>query len=337
MKKFIYLLIFIAGFNPVFAKETQRLVWPPPPDEPRIEYVKAIHNSDDFGIKKGFFSKVADFLFGEEERGLVAPFGVHSDGERVYTTDIASKSLYIFDKKENEMIVVEGSEKEKFLYPIDIAVSAKGDMFVSDSVRAKIYVFNKKGDFVYNISFKELQRPVGLAISADEQKLYIVDALSSQIHITSLKGQYLSSIGKNGRGDGEFNRPTFMDIGNDGKLYVADSMNHRVQMLDKDGKFINKFGKLGQEIGSFGSPRGISVDGHGNIYVSDTMFNNVQIFNQSGELLLVLGHYGDARGEFALPEDISITKDNVIYITDTNNKRVQVLKLLNSNNGGSAK
>lgn len=330
MKKFIYILIFFVSSSFLYAKEVKKLVWPPPPDEARIEYVASIKDYKDFGIEKGFFSKAFDFLFGEEDRPLHSPFGTHADGDRIYVTDIAYREVYVFDKKKNKVITIEGSKKEKFLYPVDVITDKNGNIYISDSVMAKVFVFDEEGDFSYNISFKELQRPVGLAISADGQKLYIVDALSSQIHVTTPKGKYLGAIGKKGNGDGEFNRPTFMDVGSDGKLYVSDSMNHRVQILDKDGNFISKFGQLGQEIGSFGSPRGISVDSEGNIYVSDTMFNNVQIFNQNGELLMVLGRYGDKKGEFSLPEDISINTNDEIYMTDVNNKRLQVFKLINT-------
>lgn len=335
MKKFIYILIFTAGT--LYGANVPKLVWPSPPDEAKIEYVASVVSSKDLGIKKSFLSRTIDFLFGEDELPLSAPFGMHSDKERVYVTDIVSKSLYIFDKKENEMLTIEGSKKEKFLYPIDVVTDSNGNIYVSDSVRVKIYVFKKNGDFSHTIAPKILQRPVGIAISSDDKKLYIIDSVSSQIHVTTLKGEFIGSIGKNGLGDGEFNRPTFIDVGSDGKLYVADSMNHRVQILDKDGKFIRKFGQLGNEIGCFGSPRGISVDSQNNIYVSDTMFNNMQIFNQNGELLMVLGRYGDKKGEFSLPEDISITADDTIYVTDTNNRRVQAFRLIKSTGARSSR
>jgi DNA-binding beta-propeller fold protein YncE len=255
----------------------------------------------------------------------------------MYVTDVVTKQLKVFDKKKNKVIVIEGSDDEAFLYPIDVVTDKSGNIYVSDSVRAKVFVFEDDGDFSYTIAPKELQRPVGLAMSVDGQKLYIVDAVSSKIHVTTPKGKYIGAIGKRGNGDGEFNRPTFMEVGSDGKLYISDSMNHRVQILDKDGNFISKFGQIGQEIGNFGSPRGISVDSEGNIYVSDTMFNVIQVFNQKGELLLVFGNFGGKRGEFALAEDISITDDNMIYIADTNNKRVQLFKFLDSSGKRSIK
>jgi len=328
MNKLILLGVFLLCTSYLGAKNVQKLVWPSPPDEPRIEYVTAATKSEEFGIEKGFFSKVYDFIIGEEGAILSSPFGIHVNKTRVYVTDIGSKSLYVFDKEEDKTLNIRGSDKEKFLYPIDVISDSKGNIFVSDSIQAKIYVFDKDGDFSYIIAPQVFQRPVGIAISPDETKLYIVDALASQIHVTTLKGKFLYSIGSKGSGEGEFNRPTFIDIADDGNLYISDSMNHRVQILDSDGKFISKFGRLGQEIGSFGSPRGISVDSDGNIYVSDTMFNTIQIFNKNGELLMVFGRYGGRKGEFALAEDISILPDGVIYITDTNNKRVQVFKLL---------
>lgn len=337
MKRVIYILLFFVVGGSLNAKEVQKLVWPPPPDEAKIEYVKMIKNSKDLGIEKGFFTKAFDFLFGEDEKSFTSPFGLHVDKERVFVTDVVTKQLKVFDKKKNKIIVVEGSDDEAFLYPIDVVTDKSGNIYVSDSIRAKVFVFEDDGDFSHIIAPRELQRPVGLAISVDGQKLYIVDPVSSQIHVTTPKGKYLGVIGKKGNRDGEFNRPTFMDVGSDGKLYVSDSMNHRVQILDKDGNFISKFGQLGQEIGNFGSPRGISVDSQNNIYVSDTMFNVIQIFNQKGELLLVFGSFGGKRGEFALAEDVSITDDDMIYIADTNNKRVQLFKFLDSSGKGGVK
>ncbi|MDQ1339357.1 MAG: hypothetical protein QG567_509, partial [Campylobacterota bacterium] len=178
MNKFLYILIFMLGSSYLYAVNTPKLVWPPPPDEAKIEYVSSVRDSKDLGIKKSFFSRAVNFLFGEDEIPLSAPFGMHSDKERVYVTDIVHKELYVFDKKENEILTIEGSKKEKFLYPIDVVTDSTGNIYVSDSVRVKIYVFKKNGNFSHTIAPKVLQRPVGIAISPDDKKLYIVDSVS---------------------------------------------------------------------------------------------------------------------------------------------------------------
>ena len=330
----IVLLIISISLN---AKDTDKLVWPAKPDEPRIEYITSVIKSKNLGIEQGFFSKIYDFFLGEEERVLSAPFGIHSDETRVYLTDVSYKSMYVFDKKEDKVITVIGSDDESFLYPIDVITDNDGNIYVSDSVRSKIYVFEEDGDYKYTIKPLILQRPVGLAINNELKRLYIVDALACQIHVTSLKGKYIKSIGTKGSGFAQFNRPTFIDISKDGKLYVSDSMNHRIQVLDRDGRYLHSFGKLSKYIGGFGSPRGVALDSDENVYVSDTMYNIIQVFNKNGELLMAFGSYGLRAGEFALPEDISINMNNEMYITDTNNKRVQLFNLLNKTSTGSLK
>ncbi len=337
MLKFIYILFLSVVVLSVDAKESvsesqpERLVWPKD-DEARIEYISSINSADGLGIEKGFFTKVYDFIFGENDLMLSAPFGIHADANRIYVTDIASKSVFVFDKQEDETIILEGSEDENFIYPIDVIADKNGNIYVSDSILGKIFVFDKDGEFSYQIAFKELNRPIGIAISADSKNLYIVDVASNQIHVTTLEGKFLKSFGQRGDGEAEFNKPTYIDVAKDGNIYIADSMNHRIHVLDKEGNFVRHFGRLSQNIGGFANPRGISLDSDDNVYVSDTMYNTVQIFNKFGEILMRFGRYGGDRGEFALVEDISITQGNIIYIADVNNKCIKIFKRLDPKN-----
>ncbi len=335
--KCIAISIFLLLTLSLEAVQTKKLVWPSPPDEPRIEFINSIRDYKDTGVEKGFFTKVYDFIMGEDISVISSPFGLHVDDEKIYITDITSKSIHVFDKNDYDKVKIEGSDKETFLYPVDIVTDKRGNIYVSDALRAKVYVFEEDGEYQFSIKPKELQRPVGIAVNNDKERLYIVDALASKIHITDLKGKFVKSIGSKGLAGGEFNRPTFIDIAQDGKLYISDSMNHRIQILDSEGRYIHSFGKLSQNIGGFGNPRGIALDSNENIYVTDTMYNTIQIFNKKGELLMVFGNYGFRDGEFSLPEDISITSDNEIYISDTNNKRLQLFKLLDQNNKRSVK
>ena len=337
INKFILISTFFLFTACLEAKETKRVVWPSPPDEPRIEYIAAINDYEDMGIEKGFFSKIYDYMLGEDEPVIASPFGLHTDSKKVYITDVSSKVLYVFDKEEYNQITIAGSDEETFLYPIDVVTDKRGNIYVSDSVRSKIYVFKDDGKYKYTIKPKSLQRPVGIAVNDKIDRLYIVDAMASQIHVTTLKGKFIKSIGSKGLRVGEFNRPTFIDISANGNLYISDSMNHRIQILDSEGQYIHAFGELSQNIGGFGNPRGIALDSNENIYVSDTMYNTIQIFNKNGELLMVFGSYGFRKGEFSLPEDISITSDNEIYISDTNNKRLQLFKLLDQTDKRSLK
>lgn len=314
----------------------QERVWPLPPDTPRFVYERSVIKADDLQISRSVWRKIWDFLAGNEEQVLNVPFGLHvgNDG-KLFVSDSGAPAVFIFDRQNNGMKVIEGMEviegggEQPFVSPIDLSTDGKGNLYVSDSGLAKVFVFDSKNRFVRTIGTEEiLGRPTGIAVDPTENKLYVVDTLKSCIHLYSLEGSYLKTFGKEGNRQGEFNKPTYIAIGRNGDLYVVDTMNHRVQVLDKEGNFIRMFGQLGDQIGDFASPRGIALDEDQNIYVSDTLFNAVQIFNPQGELLLVIGEYGDKKGEFSAPKDLFMDKSGTLYIADALNSRIQMIKKL---------
>ena len=63
------------------APEKSAPVWPAPPDEPRIRYVRSLHGPADIGQSPSVFTRVGHWLTGEEgERlALQKPFGLALD------------------------------------------------------------------------------------------------------------------------------------------------------------------------------------------------------------------------------------------------------------------
>jgi hypothetical protein len=88
LRKLFYLLLIIMAAamsigmgsgKPAGEVQKQRLVWPPPPWEPKIEFLYSISSPDDMQIKKGFFRRVWEFVAGESREGIIKPFGVFAD------------------------------------------------------------------------------------------------------------------------------------------------------------------------------------------------------------------------------------------------------------------
>jgi len=317
--------MLIIQFN-IYAKE--KLVWPPPPDKPKIEWIKSIKKVEDVEGERGFFGKILDVIIGKEKKQIIKPFGSYFIGNRLYFTDTGAKTLFIFDFKNKKVDYIDNIGDYKFSSPIDVVVDKKGNIYVSDSVLGAVFVFDNNKRYKGKIGSGFLKRPTGLTINHKKGWLYVSDTVAGKIYIFDLKGKLIKQIGKTGKGDGEFNKPTFITLDKKGNLYVVDTMNARVQIFDENGKFLRKFGKRGTVIGTFANPRGIAVDSDGNIYVTDTLLSAVQIFNQKGQLLLVVGYYGTRDGEFAFPEDISISSKNYIFVSDSYNMRIQVLRYL---------
>jgi len=302
-----------------------QLVWPPPPDQPRIAYVQGISNPSDAGVRASLFHRLSNWLSGAVQGGepLNHPFGIAVDEAGDFcVTDTAADAVCYFDRTAKRWYRWTEVGGVAFSSPVAVA-KAGNTLYVADSVLGAIIAFDLEGRLLFRVT-DQLTRPSGLAISAD--RLLVADAARHCIAIFDLRGKFLSRFGTRGAGAGEFNFPTHVAADSRGHIYVTDSMNSRVELFDGNGKFERQIGGPGDGPGTFSRPKGIAVDGGGRVYVVDALFGNVQIFDSSGLLLLDFGRAGSGPGEFSLPAGIAVGTDNLVYVADTYNGRVQVFK-----------
>ena len=336
---FVFLLALIAGCAATgeIARPDVKIFWPPPPLEPRIEYMYTVSSPYDLGITKTWFGKFLDSVFGREDIGerFVIPHGVFlGEKGRLLVTDTGNSSVHIFDtEKKDHKRFGEIGDDMFLVSPIGISEDHEGNIYVSDSALKKIFVFDRDGEYIFSFG-DDLQRPTGLAIDADRKMIFVVDTVGSKVVVYDLKGKELYSFGKNGDQDGEFNYPTHIFLGQDGLVYISDTLNFRVQAFDINGQFQFKFGKAGDAWGDMSKPKGIAVDSEGHIYVVDSAFETVQIFRKDGKLLLNFGSSGTGPGNFNIPAGIYIDKKDNIIITDSYNRRIQVFRYLRGKERG---
>ena len=326
----IYALIAIllVACAPSPEKKVWDIIWPLPPDEPRIKYVGMLQSSSDVeepsGLLEAFLGEA------DNESVLIKPYGVAVDKDgRVYVTDIGR--VFVFDKKNQKLSFIgDGSGAGTLRRPIAITISQDGRVYVSDIVSDRVFVYNSEGKFMTAIGHQgEFERPTGLAIDEKRRRLYVSDTKKHNIRAYSLDDEsLLLTIGERGSGVGEFNFPTDIAVDSTGNLYVVDTGNFRVQVFDPDGKYIKSMGRIGDTPGSFARPKGIAIDSEDHIYVVDAAFDNFQIFNKEGNLLLFVGETGVMPGKFSGPRDIFIDDKDRIYVVEQFTRRVQVLQYL---------
>ncbi len=306
------------------------IIWPKPPDVPRIRFVNSISRAKDYNIKKTGFDKFFRFLKGEQSTSIMNPYGVITDDRnRLFIVDTSCRCVHVFDVENNAHYTFPDGDTS-FMTPIDIALDGEGRIFVSDSEYGVVKVFINGGkDYVQEIGKGLLERPTGLAVNNVTGELLIVDTVGSQILKYKLEDlKFKGDIGKVGSIEGMFHYPTNIFLSKDGKIYISDTLNFRIQIFTPEGKFIHAFGEAGDGPGYFSRPRGVAVDSDGNIYVVDALFDNVQMFNSEGRLLMAFGGTGSAYGEFWLPAGIYIDGTDRIYVSDSYNKRVQIFQYL---------
>lgn len=306
------------------------IIWPKPPDVPRIRLVNSISHPEDMNISEQGLSRFIRFLKGETNKPIVNPYGVITDREgRLYIVDNFYRLVHVFNEASGAYYTFP-DDSTSLISPIGIAIDSNDTIYVSDSKDAAIKIFRNGGkQYIGEIGRGLLERPTGIAYNARADELLVVDTQNSEI-IRYDTGNYKVKgvIGKEGNIKGHFYKPTNIAAALDGKLIVSDSLNFRIQILSPDGEFIEDFGRAGDGPGYFSRPRGVASDSDGNIYVVDALFDNIQIFDNHGRLLMVFGSPGKGYGEFWLPSGIFIDKNDMIYVSDSYNHRVQIFKYL---------
>jgi DNA-binding beta-propeller fold protein YncE len=181
-----------------------------------------------------------------------------------------------------------------------------------------------------------LNDPSGMALDA-QGNLYVADTLNHRIQVFDSDGQFLTTWGSEGSGDGHFHfiygDPSHnlalgaVAVDGQGNVYVADGGNARIQKFDGKGNFLTKWSSLGNDDGQFTRPMDLTVDEDGNVYVIDdrsTPRGRIQKFDSEGNFLARFGE-----GLFGDPGGITIDGKGNLYVTDV--ARGTILKL--DNNG----
>jgi len=317
--------------TPIAREPLPDIVWPKPPEIPRIRFVAAVSKPQDLQIRPGVFRRFFDYLTGKTEVPMVAPYGVETDSRgRLYVVDTFLRAVHVFDVKDSAYYLFP-SDQANLVSPIDIAIEkAGGRIYVSDSKEGVVKIFKDAGkNFAGEIGKGLLERPTGIAVNQKTSELLVVDTLKATIFRFDLAGYQLKGkFGGSGKAQGELNFPTNICVNSDGIIFASDSLNFRIQVFTPDGKFLRGFGSIGSGPGHFSRPKGIAVDSDGNTYVVDGIFDNVQIFDRESRLLMAFGRPGNGDGEFWLPTGIFIDRDDRIYVSDSYNKRVQIFQYL---------
>jgi sugar lactone lactonase YvrE len=302
------------------------------PSRARVDYLRTIPSVREFTKSRSFFAKLVDFIAGpaEDKPEIIRPYATTQDSVgRLLVADPGQKGIHIYDFEKRRYQFLKGPRGKEFVSPVDVACDANDNIYVSDSVRAKVYVLDSRGRFLRTIGGPgleaRLQRPTGMALDRQARRLYLTDTLRHQVLVFGLDGSLIRVIGKRGTGPGEFNFPTALTL-SAGRLYIVDALNFRIQTLTQDGKFIRSFGQLGIQTGTLNRPKGIAADTDGDLYVVDALFETVQVFDPEGRLLYYFGSSGAKPGQFQLPAGITIDDRNIIYVADSLNRRVQVFR-----------
>ena len=209
----------------------------------------------------------------------------------------------------------------------DLAVNKNKDIYVSDSFRNDIQIFDSRG--IFKNKFGSYGSGDGQFYALDSIEIdyngniYVADKYNFRVQKFGSNGNFITKWGSQGFEEGQFEEMSGIATDSQGNVYVADSALERVQKFDSSGNFITKWGSFGGRDGQFRSPDGIDVDINDNVYVVDKLNFRIQKFDSSGNFITKWGSQGFEEGQFNLPVDINSDSNGKIYVVDKDNYRIQ--------------
>lgn len=315
-------------------KIQKKYYFPPLPERPRIEWLRAYSSQNDFP-KSGFSSFLAAILGEEPPLAFDKPLDIKSTGDGIiYVTDPAIAKVFIYDLKNGRVSFLEAPDN--FDRPVGLALDAEANVYVSDGGHKNILVFDRSGTLLRTLGDKkDYEAPGAIAIDQQKKRLYIADTKGHKIVVYDLAGKFLFSFGERGDADGKLNFPGPVAVNRKGEVIVGDTMNSRIQIFDSDGKFLQKFGRRGDGPADFQIIKGIAVDSDQNIYVTDGKGHKFSIYSPTGDYLLTVGALysvlntgREAAAGFVIPQGIDIDRNDTIYVVDQMNQRFQVFQYI---------
>ena len=337
----IPILVFIAASLACAHAELKPVVWPDPPDAPRIRFVRAFKHTDDLD-GSGWASMRRTVLGGSNDPSLVQPMGlaVSADGQRVYIADYSLGAVLVADLAGRSLQLFARDEPKGKAF--NVALDAEENVYVSDPIGGVVRVFSRAGKSLLAIGNKQLERPTGIAVDQKNKLLYVSDTSrrkseNHRVRVFDLAGKWLRDLGaqegrpSKGNEDGQWHFPTYIAIDpTSGDVYVGDTMNFRIQVFSAAGVFQRKYGENGDSPGTFARIKGLAFDSLGNLYIVDGDHSNVQLFDKQFHPLMFFGGYARKLEYFDIPSGIAIDPlTNRIYVCNEYIARINTYELIN--------
>jgi hypothetical protein len=128
-------------------------------------------------------------------------------------------------------------------------------------------------------------------IEFDHQgRVYVLDSGNNRIQVFDSLANYQRTIGRHGKGPGEFSEPTDMTVNATGQLIVADYNNRRVHILDLTGNYLSGFNfKNPYTIENFSCLAPNKIIAPYNLKFKDEKNSLLFIIDERGELIDQIG------------------------------------------------
>ncbi|XP_066292356.1 tripartite motif-containing protein 2-like [Branchiostoma lanceolatum] len=211
----------------------------------------------------------------------------------------------------------QGSGDGQFNSPTSLAVTADGDIAVTDYNNSRLQFLDKDGTFKKKVDLKFNPECVvalkngELLVTGDEHRIHVLDIQGRASRVIRVKGAEEKGSTTNG---------IAVDVL--GRIIVT--IVYQVFVLRPSGDVILKFGDKGQGQQQLSSSLHVTVDSSNQIIISDYHNDNLKIFDPAGRHLFTCGSCGSGPGQLYHPYCVITDSEDNIVVADCFNQRVSL-------------
>ncbi len=290
------------------------IAYPTPPDSPRVQFLMTFSNERDVAGTAGrslLESVVGDAGEAERFKEMNKPYGIAIHDGVFYVCDTMLPGVHVVDFRERTFEHFQPRGQAELRKPINCSIDpSDGRLYVADTERLQVVVFDSAGAYVSAFGEAEGFRPTDVVVDGPEVVVSDIDGRQIRVYDKATYRLLRSFPDPQAEPPGSLFSPTNV-YARDGRIYVSDFGDFRVKVYTREGEFVRSVGGYGRQLGQFVRPKGIAVDRDGVLYVVDAGFENVQMFDDEGKLLMFFGGPYGGLGDMWLPAKVTIDYDNV--------------------------
>lgn len=285
------------------------VVYPPPPDTARIQYLTSISSELDIGRSRSALDRFLGTKTGI--KGIVKPYGLAVHRNRLLVCDEDNFGVDIVDLDRATITIFRPTDPQGLRRPVNCFVDRDGTLYVTDLGSNRVAVYDS------SLAFR------GFFGDEDDGQPADVFVAGERVYVSSLAGsrrirvydratrQLLHAFPDAPPGDSTgLAAPANLFVAGD-TVYVSDLLKQRVLVYTTDGRYLGAIGRPGMGPATFQRPKGVARDRDGLVYVVDAAFENVQVFSPQGRLLMFFGGPGSGPGAMLLPAKVVLDYDHL--------------------------
>ena len=257
----------------------------------------------------------------EKGNGLNRPEGLACSEDRLVVADTGNGRIVLYSLQNGEPKGGTEIKLPQVLYPIRVAISSKGDIFILDERLRKVARLTREGAFTGYVEISGLPVqgtviPAGISVSSKDD-LYLLDVLGGRVLVLAVDGKFQRQIDF----PKEYGFFTDLTVDPKGTVFLVDGVNSMVYSNAKDPAVFSPItGKLKEEL-KF--PSNVATDNKGTLFISDQNSGGVVAVGQDGTYRNRFMSLGWKEGTVRYPAQICIDKDGDLFVADRANSRIQ--------------